>query len=150
MSKSSRKTAANNWGQDDFSLCDGNEPPLTRHARRRCKERHINPLRVAEAHAIVCNSVVVTAWQKEPDNFGIRSVKGVEYLRKTHTAVRVPKDVLACMPKYAAKLNRGKGNEHRSKAQSLFSTKTRSKKRMAGKSSAKRKNARNRKEIKNM
>ena len=90
----------------DFSLCDGSDVKLSRHARRRCKERHINPFYVENSHAIIRNRVVVTAWQKEPKNFGTRSSKGVDYMRKTHKAVCVPKDVLVHLPKYAARQER--------------------------------------------
>lgn len=90
----------------DFSLCDGSDVKLSRHARRRCKERHINPFYVENSHAIIRNRVVVTAWQKEPKNFGTRSSKGVDYMRKTHKAVCVPKDVLVHFPKYAARQER--------------------------------------------
>ena len=91
------------WGQGDFVLCDA--PKLTKHAKRRCDERNIKPIHVLgeRAHAIVKNGAVVTVWQKPPENYGVRSSKGIEHMRKTHKAVKIPKEVLKHFPEYAVK-----------------------------------------------
>ena len=103
-SKKYKKRAEALWGQGDFVLCDA--PILTKHAKRRCDERHIKRIHVMgdRAHAIVKDgNVVVTVWQKPPDGYGVRSSKGIEYMRKTHKAVQIPKEVLKHFPRHASK-----------------------------------------------
>ena len=114
----------------DFSLCDGSDLTLSRHARRRCKERHINPFHVESAHAIIRNRVVITAWQKEPNEFGTRSSKGEDYIRRKHKAVAVPKDVLVHLPKYAMQLEQREARRRRAAAKK--NRRGRSKKKLQG------------------
>ena len=106
-SKKYQKKAQALGGQGDFVLCDA--PKLTKHAKRRCDERNIKHIHVLgeRAHAIVKNGAVVTVWQKPPENYGVRSSKGIEHMRKTHKAVKIPKEVLKHFPQYAVK-KRGK------------------------------------------
>ena len=75
----------------DFSLCD---VVLTKHAKRRCKERHIKPINVQDACAIIKGRYVVTAWQKQPANYGVHCTKGIDYMRKTNRDKVIPKEVL--------------------------------------------------------
>lgn len=75
----------------DFSLCD---VVLTKHAKRRCKERHIKPINVQDACAIIKGRYVVTAWQKQPANYGVHCTKGIDYMRKTNKTKVIPKEVL--------------------------------------------------------
>lgn len=88
----SKKYQANSLYEGDFSLCDYT---LTRHAQRRCKERHIKPTRVMDACAIVKGKLVVTAWQRQPS--GVHCSKGIEHMRKTNTNKVIPKEVLVHM-----------------------------------------------------
>ena len=89
----SRKYQANCLYEGDFSLCDY---VLTRHAKRRCKERHIKPINVMDAHAIVNGKVVITAWQRHLHNRA-PCTKGIEYLRRTNKNKVIPKEVLVHM-----------------------------------------------------
>lgn len=87
----SRKYQANSLYAGDFSLCD---VVLTRHAQRRCKERHIKPINVQDACAIVKGKLVITAWQKQPANYGVHCTKGVDYMRRTNKNKVIPNEVL--------------------------------------------------------
>ena len=106
-SKKYQKKAQALEGQGDFVLCDA--PKLTKHAKRRCDERNIKHIHVLgeRVHAIVKNGAVVTVWQKPRKNYGVRSSKGIEHMRKTHKAVKIPKEVLKHFPQYSVKY-RGK------------------------------------------
>ena len=94
----SRKYQANSLYDGDFSLCD---VVLTKHAKRRCKERHIKPTRVKDACAIVKGGrYVITAWQKQPDKYGVHCTKGLDYMRKTNKNKVIPMEVLKHIKTY--------------------------------------------------
>ena len=81
----------------DFSLCD---VVLTKHAKRRCKERHIKPINVQDACAIIKGRYVVTVWQKQPEKHGVHCTKGIDYMRKTNRDKVIPKQVLEHIRKH--------------------------------------------------
>lgn len=96
--KASRKASSIYDG--DFSLCD---IVLTRHAQRRCKERHIKPTRVRDANAIIKGRYVVTVWQKPPERYGVHCTRGIDYLRKTNRNKVIPNEVLMHMKEHTYK-----------------------------------------------
>ena len=100
-------------------------PILTKHARERCKQRHINPLHVGVNSSTNARyvrrgrSVVATVYKNPPTEFVRTSnpnrvdetiettlgrrrtrknyrgpvISGEDYMRRTHRAIRVPRDV---------------------------------------------------------
>ena len=87
----SRKYQVNSLYAGDFSLCD---VILTRHAKQRCKERHIKSINVQNACTIVKGRYVITVWQKQSANYGRHCTKGVDYMRSTNKNKVIPKEVL--------------------------------------------------------
>lgn len=111
----SRKHQANSLYEGDFSLCDYT---LTRHAKQRCKQRHIKPTKARDACAIVKGKFVVTAWQKQLS--GVHCSKGIEHLRKTNTKKVIPKEVLVYMRDKGPRVHKGRGKGHKSYRNAVY------------------------------
>lgn len=75
-------------------------PILTKHARKRCTQRHINPLHVgvdSSTNAILSKNVVVTVYKKTTS----AAIDGEEFMRKTNRPHHVPEDVAIHLNKYS-------------------------------------------------
>jgi len=75
-------------------------PVLTKHARKRCTQRHINPLHVgvdSSTKAILSENVVLTVYKKTTGAV----IDGEEYMRKTNRPHHVPEDVAIHLNKYS-------------------------------------------------
>jgi len=105
----SKKASMNDWTYDPVPW---KGPILTKHARKRCTQRHINPLHIGVDSSITVRfgtrgKVVATVYKNPPTEFvracgGHRRtrrdyrghvVDGVEHIRRTHRPQRIPKDV---------------------------------------------------------
>ena len=75
-------------------------PVLTKHARKRCTQRHINPLHVgvdSSTKAIVSNNVVLTVYKRTT----AAVIDGAEHIRRTNRPHHVPEDVAIHLNKYS-------------------------------------------------
>ena len=114
----SKKASMNDWTYDPVPW---KGPILTKQARKRCSQRHINPLHVGVDSSITVRfgthgKVVATVYKNPPTEFiracgangiedGVRGhrrtrrdyrgrvVDGVEHIRRTHRPRRIPKNV---------------------------------------------------------
>ena len=94
--------------KDEDDIVPWTGPILSRHARERCKQRHINPLHVGtDPTTRVCEhrKVVKTVWKEPPTELvdGIRQTRrdfhgpvrsGAQDLREKNRAKTIPKQVL--------------------------------------------------------
>ena len=101
-------------------------PVLTKHARKRCTQRHINPLHVgvdSSTKAIVSNNVVLTVYKRTHREYRAKGehsieqglqghrrtrsdywgpvIDGEQYMRKTNKPHNVPEDVAIHLNKYS-------------------------------------------------
>ena len=146
----SKKALANDYSFDPIPW---RGPIFTKHARERCKQRHINPLHVGVHSSTNVkfgsrprgdHLVVTTVYKKPPTEFvrvnsrsrskyttegnilgqrrirrdyGGHVVDGEEYMRRTHRAVCVPKDVLRHLKKISRKVDSCQEAQTKTKAQ---------------------------------